>query len=217
MQVLSPCSVLVLVGIPLWPHQLILWYFPVSLPQTFFIPFDFYSHICSFSSRYPYNSPLTVLGFWVTFGVKIMSLHHGWGLQPPQTASCVQIRHILQSVWAHWYAVHWHMAVASNSYTHTTWLILWGLVHLGSQNDVITSWLRMTASSNCFLHPYYINTKCLSTLMCCSWAYVSSLKYLYPHYLAHILGYWVTYGVEMMPLRHGWGWKPTLYCFLHLY
>jgi len=25
--------------------------------------------------------------------------------------------------------------------------------HLGSQNDVITSWLRLTATSNCFLNP----------------------------------------------------------------
>ncbi len=33
--------------------------------------------------------------------------------------------HIL-SVWAHWYAVNGHMVVASNSYTHPTWLILCG-------------------------------------------------------------------------------------------
>ena len=28
------------------------------------------------------------------------------------------------------------------------------LGHLWSQNDVIMSWLRLTATSNCFLHPY---------------------------------------------------------------
>jgi hypothetical protein len=28
------------------------------------------------------------------------------------------------------------------------------LGHLCSQNDVITSWLRLTANSNCFLHPH---------------------------------------------------------------
>jgi hypothetical protein len=28
------------------------------------------------------------------------------------------------------------------------------LGHLLSQNDVITSWLRLTATSNCFPHPY---------------------------------------------------------------
>ncbi len=61
MQVFLPCSLLVLVGIPLWPHQRISWYFPVSLPQAFFIPFDFYSHISSFLLQYRWNSPLTPL------------------------------------------------------------------------------------------------------------------------------------------------------------
>jgi hypothetical protein len=28
------------------------------------------------------------------------------------------------------------------------------LAHLLSQNDVIVSWLKLTATSNCFLHPY---------------------------------------------------------------
>ncbi len=63
--------------------------------------------------------------FWVTCGVKMMSLHHGWDWQPTQTASNIHIRHI-QSVWAHYYAVHGHLAVTSNSHTHITWLIIWG-------------------------------------------------------------------------------------------
>ncbi len=66
-----------------------------------------------------------ILGFWVTCGVKMMSLRHGWGWQPTQTTSQSHIRHI-QSVWVHSYAVHGHVAVASNSYTHTTWLRFWG-------------------------------------------------------------------------------------------
>ncbi len=55
----------------------------------------------------------------------MMSLLRGWGWQPPQTASCVHIIHT-QKVWAHWYAVHLHMAVFSNTYTHTTWVRFWG-------------------------------------------------------------------------------------------
>ncbi len=66
-----------------------------------------------------------ILGFWVTCGVKMMSLCHGLGWQPPQTASCIHIRHI-HSVWAHWYAVHGHTIAALHSYTHPTWLIFWG-------------------------------------------------------------------------------------------
>ncbi len=60
-------------------------------------------------------------GVWVTCAIKMMSLRHGWGWQPPQTASCINNRHI-QCVWSQWYAVHGHMSVASNSYTHTTWV-----------------------------------------------------------------------------------------------
>jgi hypothetical protein len=30
----------------------------------------------------------------------------------------------------------------------------WVLGHLWSQNDVIMSWLRLKATSNCFPHPY---------------------------------------------------------------
>ncbi len=67
-----------------------------------------------------------ILGFWVTCGVKMMSLRHGWGWQPPQTASHIRIRHI-RSVWAHWlHAVHWHMVAALHSYTHPTCLRFWG-------------------------------------------------------------------------------------------
>jgi hypothetical protein len=65
------------------------------------------------------------LGFLVTWEVKMMSLCHGWDWQPPQTASCIHIRQI-QSVWAICYAVHWHAEAALNSFTHTTWLRVWG-------------------------------------------------------------------------------------------
>ncbi len=41
------------------------------------------------------------------------------------------------------------------------------LGHLWSQNDVITSRLRLTATSNCIPHPHYTYTKCLRTLIGC--------------------------------------------------
>ena len=72
------------------------------------------------------SSMAQILGFWVTSGVKMMSLRHGWGWQPTQTIYCIHMRHI-QSVWAHWYAVHWHMVKALHSaYNTTTWLKCWG-------------------------------------------------------------------------------------------
>jgi hypothetical protein len=66
--------------------------------------------------------------------------------------------------------------------------------HLWSQNDVNTSWLRLKATSNCFPHPYYTYTKCLSTLICCplAYRYSSSLTQLYQSYLDQILGFRVT-------------------------
>ncbi len=77
------------------------------------------------------------------------------------------------------------------------------LGYLWSLNDVITSLLRLTATSNCFPHPHYTYAKCLSASICCLWAYGSSLKQLYPHYLAQNLGFWLTWGVKMMSLCHG--------------
>ncbi len=66
--------------------------------------------------------PTLLLSGFGVLNLKMMSLHHGLGWQPTQTASCIHIIHI-QSVWAYWYAVHGHMVVASSSYTHPTWLI----------------------------------------------------------------------------------------------
>ena len=94
-----------------------------------------------------------ILGFWVTCGVKMMWLCHGWGWQPPQTASHIHIRHI-QSAWAHYYAVHGHTVAALHSYSHPTGSDFGALGHLWSQNDVIMSWLRLITTLNCFPHPY---------------------------------------------------------------
>ncbi len=69
-------------------------------------------------------------------------------------------------------------------------------------------WMRLTTPSNCFPHPYWTCTKCLSTLICCPWAYSISLTQLYSPGLAQILGFWVTYEVKMMSLCHGSGWQP---------
>ena len=66
-----------------------------------------------------------ILGFWITCGVKTMSIRHGWGWGPPQTASPIQITHI-QHAWACWYAVNWHTAAALHSYTQPTRISVWG-------------------------------------------------------------------------------------------
>jgi hypothetical protein len=105
--------------------------------------------------------------------------------------------------------VHWHTVRALH---YTVIPILIGsyfevlLCHLWSQNDVIMSLLRLAAISNCFPHPYYTYTKCLSTLICCPLAYTysKSLTQLYRSY-SGVLGHlWC--GVNMMSTRCGWGW-----------
>ncbi len=148
-----------------------------------------------------------ILGYWVTCGVKMMSLFHGWGWQPPQTASHIHIRH-LQSVWAHWYAVHWHTVAALHSFTHPTWLRIWGRWSLMVSKWCILSRLILTATSNCFPHPYWTYTTWLSILICYPWACSIIFTQLYPPYLAQILGLWVTCGVKIMWLCHGWGSQP---------
>jgi hypothetical protein len=86
-------------------------------------------------------------------GVKMMPLCHGWGWKPPQTVSPIHLSRHIQSVWAHWYAVHRHTVAALHSHTHTTWLRFWALGHLWSWYVVITSQLRIAATSNCSPHP----------------------------------------------------------------
>ncbi len=104
-----------------------------------------------------------------------------------------------------------HINMLSISIQHQPYLVLLTLLgsdvgvlgHLWSQNDVITSRLRLTATSNCFPHPNQTYRKCLSTLICCPSAYNSCLTQFYSPYLAQMLGFWVTYGVKMISLRQG--------------
>jgi hypothetical protein len=126
-----------------------------------------------------------ILGFWVTCGVKIMSLCHDWGLQPPKTAFHIHFR-LIQSVWAHWYAVHGDTVSALHSCTHPTWLRFW---FWGSGSLVESKWchyVMIEADSHLkLLHAsIFKHAKCLSMLVCCPLACSSSLKQFYPPYLA---------------------------------
>ncbi len=59
-------------------------------------------------------------------GVKIMSLHHGWGWQPPHTTSHtrIHVRHT-QQVWAHSYALNRHTVSALYIYTRPSWPMIY--------------------------------------------------------------------------------------------
>jgi hypothetical protein len=109
------------------------------------------------------------LGCWVTCGIKMMSLCHRWGWQPPQTTSCIHIIHV-QNVWAHWYAVHGHMALASNSSTYTTWVRFWGSGSLVESKWCHYITVEADSQLKLLLHPHQTYPKCFITLICCPWA-----------------------------------------------
>ncbi len=128
------------------------------------------------------------------------------------TSNCFphHIQHI-QSNWAHWYAIHGHTVSALHGYTHPTWLTCWGSGSLVESNDVIMSWLRLTATSNCFLYPYKIYKSVWAHWYAVHWHTVAALHSFTQR---NRLGCWgsgslVACGVKMMSLCHVWGWQPT--------
>jgi hypothetical protein len=107
--------------------------------------------LLSYTHHMPYVAQILVI--WVSCRVKMMSLPHVWGCPFIQTASHIHIIQ-MQNVWAHWYAVHRHTVAALLRYTHPTWLRFGWSAHLWSQNDVLTSNLRLPFYSNCISYPY---------------------------------------------------------------
>jgi hypothetical protein len=67
----------------------------------------------------------------------------------------------------------------------------WILGKLGawlSPSDAVRSWLRLQSPVDCIPHPYHMNVKCFSTLICCGWAYRCTLTLLHLCRWGWILG-----------------------------
>jgi len=138
------------------------------------------------------------------------SLRHGWGCQPPQTASCIHSRHI-QSGWAHSNAVHWHTVADLHSFTHPSRLRFWGSVTCGVKiKSLCHGWRWQPPQTASCIHSRHIQS---------GWAHwfevhmhTVAASHSYTHTTWHKywgLGFGVTScGVKMMSLRHGWGWQP---------
>jgi hypothetical protein len=81
--------------------------------------------------------------------------------------------------------------------------------------DVAVSWLRLQTPIDCIPHPYWMYTKCLSTLRCCGWEFGHALM---PYYMCRwgwILGK-MGNGRDCMMLQcHGWGCKSPKDCIPH--
>jgi len=71
--------------------------------------------------------------------------------------------------------------------------------HLWSDNDAITSWLRLISTSDPFMHPYYAYTKCLSYWYVVSRVCCCTLIPLHRPSWPKIWGFRFTWGVNMMP------------------
>jgi hypothetical protein len=76
-----------------------------------------------------------------------------------------------------WHLVRYIVQVGVNFRKTGVWLSLY---------DVVSSWLRLKKNIGCIPHPYWMYTKCFSTLRCCGWAYGCTLTLLRPY---------------------GWGWN----------
>jgi hypothetical protein len=74
-------------------------------------------------------------------------------------------------IWVHPYAVPLHVQVGVNFGEKRVWPSLY---------DVRVSWLRLKTPIDCIPHPYWMYTKCFSTLRCCGWAYGCILM---PYYM----------------------------------
>ncbi len=130
--------------------------------------YNVYWHTVAALHSFAHSNRLRFGVLWVNSGcgVKMMSLIHVWGWQPPQTASPIYKRH-LQSVWACWYAVHRHTVAALNSYTYPAWLRFWGSGSL--MQSKWCHYIMVDADSHLKLLSTSILdiSQCLSTLICC--------------------------------------------------
>ncbi len=142
---------------------------------------------------------------------------HSWGWYPPQTTSYIHIRHI-QSVWAIGMLSQWYMGAALYSYAGQAGprfgkpasLEEWKWCYL-------KSCLRLIFTSDHFIFHKKAHSKCLSHWYAFSKAYGCTLLQLHRPSCLQIWGFRFTWGVEMVPQRHGWGWhSPQTTSHIHI-
>ncbi len=91
---------------------------------------------------------------WVSYGLVMMPLCHGWGWHPPQIASHIHIRYI-QSVLAIVMLSQGHIGLPSlYHFTAQVGPRFGNSRSLEEWNDSIASCLRLTVTSDHFVHPW---------------------------------------------------------------
>ncbi len=104
---------------------------------------------------------------------------------------------------SHWYAVSRAYGCTLIPLRRPSWPQIWEVRVTWSENDAITSWLRLISTSNHFIHPYQTYKKCLSHWYAVSREYGCTLMPLHWPSWPQIWEVRVTCGVKMMPQRHG--------------
>jgi len=115
--------------------------------------------------------------------VEMSTLRYCWGCRTFQTASHINVIHIL-GVWTPYTVADGHMAAHSHRYHYRCFPRFgragWNHLWCKCGNDPTTLLLRLQNLSNCIPHPCHTNIRCLNTLNSCGWAYVSTLTPLPP-------------------------------------
>ncbi len=132
------------------------------------------------------------------FGVMVEAMNHQW-LHPTSILDVCKIVEHLHMLW---------MGIWVHPYTVIPVQVgtkFWKIGVRRSSNDVAVSWLRLYIP-----HQYWMYIKCLSTFICCGWAYGCTLSLLYlctwgPNFGKLWLGQ-----APMTLWCHGWGCKPLL-------
>ncbi len=121
-------------------------------------------------------------------GTRMMLWCHGWGRKRLQTVS--------HAYWMYTKCFNTLICCkwAYGCYPYTVIPVelgakFWKIGVWGNLNDIVVSWLRLQEPSDYVPHPYWMYTKCFSTLICCGWTYGCTLILLYPrlHITAVIL------------------------------
>ena len=147
-----------------------------------------------------------ILVFWVTYGVKLMSLLHGWGWQPTQTASHIHSTLILiccplaYSNSSSLTQFNTHNLIQISVFWVTGGVKMMSLCHgWGLQPTQTDYHIHIRHIWNVWAHWYVVHGHTV----------VAVHSYTHTTILAQILGFWLTCGVKMMSLHHGQGWQPT--------
>ena len=75
-----------------------------------------------------------------------------------------------------------HISPPLHCYACAGWGWIFGDIGVDlSLSDVAMPWLRLNPPVECISHLYDMYTKCFSTLICCGWAYESTLLHCYAH------------------------------------